>query len=65
MIDRTRRGEPVVEPVFRFRPRAGSSGCFEATGIVPTIADVLQDRGHPVDGLFAAGSDTAPFEVSV
>ena len=60
VVDGTRRGEPVVEPVFRFRPRAGSSGSFEVTGLVPTIADVLRDRGHTVDGLFAPGLDAAP-----
>src|SRR5688572_31907145 len=31
-VEGTRRGEPVVTPVFRFRPRAGADGHFEATG---------------------------------
>ena len=64
VIEGTRRSEPVVEPVFRFRARAGSSGRFEATGLVPSIADVLRDRGHSVEGLFTAGSDAGALGAS-
>ena len=56
----TRRGEPVVEPLFRFRPRDGAEGRFEATGTAPAFADVLRERGEAVDdAMFAFGEDDA------
>jgi len=58
VVDGTRRGEPVVEAVFRFLPRAGA-GTFQATGIVPTLAQTLRERGEQLpDALFEAGGDT-------
>jgi pilus assembly protein CpaF len=57
-LEGTRRGEPVVEPLFRFRPRHGASGSFEATGTTPAFADVLRERGEgPEEGLFDTGAD--------
>jgi pilus assembly protein CpaF len=56
-IEGTRHGEPVVESVFRYLPRAGS-GAFEATGFVPAIVATLRSRGeHLPDALFEAGGD--------
>jgi pilus assembly protein CpaF len=58
VLEGTRRGEPVVEPLFRFRPRDGAKGSFEATGTTPAFADVLRERGERADaGLFEAGAD--------
>jgi pilus assembly protein CpaF len=58
VLEGTHRGEPVVEPLFRFRPRSGALGAFEATGCIPTIAEVLHERGEPAaPGLFDAGAD--------
>jgi pilus assembly protein CpaF len=57
-VEGTRRGEPVVTPVFRYRSREGSSGQFEATGTVPSIATTLADRGEDVgDWMFAPEDD--------
>jgi pilus assembly protein CpaF len=56
-VEGTREGEAVVEPVFRFQPRAGA-GTFEATGYVPPIADTLRSRGESLpDALFDVGAD--------
>ncbi len=58
VIEGTHRGEPVVESLFRFRPRAGADGSFEATGTIPTLAEVLRERGEPaVPALFEVGAD--------
>jgi pilus assembly protein CpaF len=58
VLEGTRRGEPVVEPLFRFRPREGATGSFEATGTIPALADVLRERGERADAaLFEAGAD--------
>ena len=58
VVDGTKRGEPVVSPVFKFRPRLGAGGEFEAVGFVPDLANVLAERGEEIDPeLFAAGSD--------
>ncbi|HEY7477940.1 MAG TPA: CpaF family protein [Actinomycetota bacterium] len=51
------QGEPIVATLFRFRPRAGTRGRFEATGVVPSIAPLLRERGQDVGRLFAAGED--------
>ena len=52
------RGEPVVEPVFRFRPREGGAGRFSASGMIPALLDGLQQRGEDVgEELFAVGED--------
>jgi pilus assembly protein CpaF len=57
-VEGTRRGEPVVEPLFRFRPREGSEGRFEAVGALPPLTSVLRDRGQWVDDdLFEPGAD--------
>jgi pilus assembly protein CpaF len=57
-IEGTHRGEPVVTPLFRFRPREGSAGAFEASGTVPRVASMLADRGEPIDEwLFAPEED--------
>jgi pilus assembly protein CpaF len=57
-IEGTKRGEPVVTPLFAFRPRAGERGRFEALGNEPEFAAVLSDRGVELDGsLFEAGAD--------
>jgi pilus assembly protein CpaF len=61
-VEGTRRGEPVVEPLFRFRPRDGASGRFEAMGTLPSALAALRDRGQWLDDdLFEPGED-APWE---
>ena len=56
----THRGEPIVEPLFRFRPREGPEGRFEATGVTPVIAEVVRERGEDLPAeLFVAGEDAA------
>ena len=58
VVDGTKRGEPVVSSVFKFRPRSGAGGEFEAVGFVPDLANVLAERGEEIDPeLFSAGSD--------
>jgi len=58
VVEGTKRGEPVVSPVFRFRPRTGADGEFEAAGFVPELANVLSGRGEDIGPeLFTAGSD--------
>jgi pilus assembly protein CpaF len=57
-VDGMHEGKPVVNEVFSFRPRAGSSGRFEATGLVPKVVEVLRARGSAVpEELFLAGAD--------
>jgi pilus assembly protein CpaF len=57
VVEGTHRGEPVVEPVFRFLPRDDAAP-FEATGAVPAIAATLRARGEQLpDALFEAGHD--------
>jgi len=57
-VEGTRRGEPIVTPVFRYRSREGSAGDFEATGTVPSITTTLVDRGEAVaDWMFAPEDD--------
>jgi pilus assembly protein CpaF len=56
----THRGEPIVEPLFRFRPREGPEGRFEATGVTPVIAEVVRERGEDLPAeLFVVGEDVA------
>jgi pilus assembly protein CpaF len=51
-------GDPAVTEVFGFRPRLGPDGAFVATGIVPTLARTLVDRGQEIPAaMFAAGID--------
>ncbi len=58
VVEGTKRGEPVVSPVFRFRPRSDVEGEFEAAGFIPELASVLADRGEDIaPGLFTAGTD--------
>ena len=57
-VEGTKRGEPVVEPIFRFRPRDGGAGRFDATGFEPALAGTLRERGQDVDeALFEPGGD--------
>jgi pilus assembly protein CpaF len=57
-VDGVVDGEPSVTDVFAFDQRAGSTGEFVASGAVPTVAGVLQERGERVPSkLFAAGVD--------
>ncbi len=57
-IEGTHRGEPVVTPLYAFRPRAGALGAFEATGEIPKLAEALAERGeHVPPELFASGAD--------
>jgi pilus assembly protein CpaF len=59
-VEGTRRGEPVVEPLFRIRPRDGSRGRFEAVGTLPSVVGTLRDRGQWIDDdLFEPGEDAA------
>jgi pilus assembly protein CpaF len=56
-VEGTREGEAIVEPVFRFQPRAGD-GTFEATGFVPAMVHTLRARGESLpDALFDVGVD--------
>jgi pilus assembly protein CpaF len=58
-VEGTRRGEPVVQPLFSFRPRAGG-GRFEALGALPKQLDALATRGHFLgEDLFEAGVDAS------
>ena len=58
VVEGTRRGEPVVEPVFRVRPRDGGAGRFSASGMIPALLDVLRQRGEDLgEELFAVGED--------
>jgi pilus assembly protein CpaF len=58
VVEGTRRGEPVVTPVFRYRARDVADGHFEATGTVPSLATTLADRGESVeDWMFAPEDD--------
>jgi pilus assembly protein CpaF len=60
VVEGTRRGEPIVEPVFRFRPREGGLGRFSASGMIPAIVDVVRQRGEDLgDDVFAVGEDAA------
>jgi len=58
-IEGTRRAEPVVTPLFRFRPRAAAGGgVHEGVGTVPDLAFVLADRGERVgEEVFAPEED--------
>jgi pilus assembly protein CpaF len=56
-VEGSRRGEPVVEPLFSFRPRE-DGGRFVATGTLPDLVQALRDRGQGVsDDLFEPGED--------
>jgi pilus assembly protein CpaF len=58
VVEGTRRGEPVIESIYRFLPRSGATGGFAATGTVPRVLEMLADRGEAVDAhLFAPGAD--------
>jgi hypothetical protein len=47
-----------VTPLFRFRPRDGAAGGFEATGTIPEVLDTLANRGELVGPeLFEVGAD--------
>ena len=54
----TSRGEPIVEPVFRFDPRQGGAGACWATGHLPAILETLRERGEALPrALFDEGRD--------
>ena len=58
VIEGTRRGEPVVEPVFRCSNR-GDGSVFAATGLVPSMVPSLRAKGEQLpEALFEAGDDT-------
>ena len=58
-VEGSRRGEPVVEPLFAYRAR-DDGGRFVVTGTLPDLAQVLRDRGQGVpDDLFEPGEDAA------
>jgi pilus assembly protein CpaF len=57
-VEGTHRGEPVMETLYRFRPRLGAAGGFSCTGSIPHVASTLAERGELLDeALFAAGED--------
>ena len=57
-VEGTHRGEPVMETLFRFRPRLGAKGGFSCSGVIPQVVSVLAERGEVVDdAMFAAGED--------
>jgi pilus assembly protein CpaF len=57
-VEGTHRGEPVMETLYRFRPRLGAGGGFSCTGAIPQVASRLMERGEVVDdAMFAAGED--------
>jgi pilus assembly protein CpaF len=51
-------GEPCLSDVFRFDPREGPAGAFVATGHMPRVARMLEERGEWLPSrLFDAGID--------
>jgi len=57
-VEGVRDGEPIVTPLFGFRPRNGAHGGFDSAGVVPELAHELLDRGAEVaDEIFAPGPD--------
>src|SRR6266508_690671 len=63
-VDGVHEGQPVLTPLFRFRPRLGTHGLFESTGVVPELALELADIGEDIpEGLFALGPDEGTLEV--
>jgi pilus assembly protein CpaF len=58
VVEGVSAGEPIMKEIFAFRPRAGPSGAFVASGTVPRLATVLADRGRWLtESLFEAGVD--------
>jgi pilus assembly protein CpaF len=58
-VEGTRRGEPVVQPLFSFRPHGGG-GRFHGHGALPRQLETLAERGQFLDeDLFEAGADEA------
>jgi pilus assembly protein CpaF len=58
VIDGLLDGEPLLTDVFRFDPREGHDGSFIATGHIPRVAHMLEERGEWIPSrLFAAGVD--------
>jgi pilus assembly protein CpaF len=57
-VEGVRDGEPIVTPLFGFRPRNGAHGGFDSAGVVPELGHELLDRGAEVpDEIFAPGPD--------
>ena len=51
-------GDPVVAEVFGFRPRVGRHGAFVCSGVVPSVARLLRERGAALEeDAFAPGVD--------
>jgi pilus assembly protein CpaF len=58
VVEGTRRGEPGVEPVFRFKLRDGIDGGSVSVGTFPDLVTTLVDRGESLDpAMFEAGED--------
>jgi pilus assembly protein CpaF len=56
-IEGTRRGEPVVTPIFSYGGLGGGRG-FEATGEIPAVVGKLAEQGEEFGpDLFQAGTD--------
>ena len=61
-VDGVADDEPVTTEVFGFRPRLGPRGAFVASGVVPSLATTLADRGQTIrSDWFEPGPD-APDE---
>jgi len=59
-VDGLVAGEPVVTPLFVFRPRQGPAGALVCTGTIPSVRDALRDRGETLPrAMFRAGEDGA------
>jgi pilus assembly protein CpaF len=59
-VDGLVAGEPVVTPLFAFRPRQGPSGAIVCTGALPSVRDALRERGETLPrAMFRAGEDRA------
>jgi pilus assembly protein CpaF len=57
-VEAARLGEPIVQPLFAFRPRSGADGCFEALGNVPHLSSTLAERDEAVGPeIFEVGAD--------
>jgi hypothetical protein len=63
-VDGIHEGQSVLTPLFRFRPRLGTHGLFESTGVVPELAIQLAEVGEDLhEGMFDPGPDGVTFEV--
>jgi len=54
-------GTPRVTEIFGFRPRLGPEGSFQATGAVPALCRLLEERGEAIpEDRFEPGVDAGP-----